>query len=336
MKNKLVTVFLMLFGLLLTLFLFGCTDLENKEANFECEVKIDSWNEDCVALKGKAHICQIYDSLYSPQNKIPEYCTNDCVNRSNYLASVGEECLIISVQDSRLKFKNGEYPKVYWTQTYELVEEENQTELDNNNLENEITSKECQFDSDCSDLCFGSKIIDNYCDLTNYSCKVAKETDCSLEKEIIVNKEYSKTCSNLTCTLNKTELENDKLDISNTWKEYNNLRQELTKLEAHMDDIMLKQAEGITQELMITTFNSLNIISGNWIKLLEDATVNLIDEGLAALANGDQTQMSKTQTFSWAYNNREKLRIELIKVDAMLNSLQNANQELTNKINSLN
>jgi hypothetical protein len=349
MKKNVFLIIILLFFLISFSLLFGCT--ENQNADFECQVKIDNWNEDCFALKGKAHICQINDPSYSASDGLPSFCTNECVTRSNYLSSVGEECLIITVQDSRFKLNEGETPTIYIEQKYELIKnntteeknnlvEENKIEEENmsnkENIEEEIVQGNCQFDSDCKDTCNGTKIIDYYCDLSNYTCKIAKETDCSIEKELIVGKEYSKTCSNLICTFNKTELEKDKLAVSNLWKEHNNLRQELTNLEVLMDDIMLKQIEGITQELMVKTFNSLNIISGNYIQLIADVTVNSIDDGLNALKNGDQTSMNKADTFSWAYNHREKIRAEIKIIDEKLNIFFNMSKELTETINELN
>jgi hypothetical protein len=326
--------------IILSIFLFGCT--ENQDADYECEIKIDNWNDNCSALKGRAHACQITDPNYDIESGVPNFCNNYCVNRSGFLSQVSEECFIITVQDSR--FKSEGVPTVYWEQKYELTEEPENTTNQENNLEDntsqeniveEIVQGNCQFDSDCKDTCVGTKIVDYYCDLKEYTCEIAKETDCAQEKEIIIGKEYSKICSNLNCVISKTELEDYKKEISDIWKQHNDLRQELTKLEFLMDDIMLKQAEGITQELMIKTFNSLNTISGNWIQLIADITINTIDDGLAALARGDTTNMDKGETFAWAYNNREKIREETRIIDEKLLILSNMTKELTQKISEL-
>jgi len=195
-------------------------------------------------------------------------------------------------------------------------------------------SSKCQVNSDCEDTCTGSNIVENYCDISTFTCKTNNTTDCSLEKETIAGKEFSNTCVNLECSLNKDELITHQKEVSAAWKEYNDARQSLTSLEHKMDDIMLKQAEGLTQELMISTYTSLNFISGGFIQILSDATANVIEEGLSALGRGDEAAMNKGETFAWAYNNRTKIRAEIILIDAKLEVFSNLNKEITAKINS--
>jgi hypothetical protein len=352
-------------------FVIGCTEFENLNLNgdpiYQCKISSNPDNPNC-GNSWSGHMCQIYDPTYSPSAGIPDHCTTFCLNRSDYLNTYDPECIVISVEDSLFAIEDDQTPKTYLKKVVsnlnldiieEDVDEESKCSVVSDgecpsdcgstddydccesygkswtNGTCQADNSKCQVDSDCPDVCDGSKIVDNYCDNSTFTCKVWKENDCSTQKETIAGKEFSKTCSNLKCTLDKASLETHKKELSDSWKEHSAARQALTGLEYKMDDIMLKQAEGLTQELMISTYTSLNFISGSFIQILSDLTVNAIEEGLSALGRGDEAAMSKGETFVWAYNNRTKIRNELDLIDAKLELLSNLSTEINNKLSSL-
>jgi len=367
--NRIILALLLLSSFLL----LGCAELEGLDVDellqdgdpiYECSISINSSSQECGTSGGyRNHICQIRNASYDIESGIPSFCTNYCLNRSKLLEEYEEECIIVRVKDSSFAIGDSATPNTYWEQLYEGAGDDASAE-DCSSVSNgecgdscgtdedfdccvgmgkswidgscQADSSKCLHDSDCPDACSGESIADNYCDIQSHTCKTSKTTACE-NTSLIAGKTFTETCfDGPICKLDKQELEEHQDELVAEWQKYNSMRQDVTGLIALMDDIMLKQAEGITQELMVTTYEALNVITGSWIQFLGEAGAKVIEDGLSVLASGDDSAMTKGETFAWAYNNRATLRTELDSIDAKLEELSTKVNEATTAVNSLN
>lgn len=315
LKTKFFKKTILIFIIITTLILSGCYGHE--DAEYECQISVDSLNSDCSALAGRVRTCQILDMTYGPGEGISSYCTGSCLKKSKFLDSVPKECLKISVAYSRfsenankglimskqLTSENAEVDE-------EIVEKNNIGETKPAVLEN-IIDKKCEFNSECKSTCEGFKIAKQYCDINTYKCKFDKYVDCSLQSETIVGRKIKKSCIDLQCKTSILELQNYKDEISKEAVNYNKAAGQVRTAIKLMDDIAIGALEGMFAETLQTTFEALNIISGNPIQLIGEGIASVVTQGMDIISKGDDEASKKPEMFAWALNNRAKLRSEV-------------------------
>ncbi len=316
--NKNITK--MIFVVLLLFFLSGCYD--HDEAEFECQISVDSMNSDCSALAGRMRACQILDMTYDTRQGVSSYCTGSCLSKSKFLDSVPKECITVSVAYSRFS-ENAGKPILLSMQLGSIDEEDENCDpltdraccidegkcwIDNNCKS--CSEGECQFKSDCSSYCKGNLIQDRDCNLKTATCEDTFTNDCSNYNAVILDETHYLTCKDSECVVKIEELQTRRDEASKLALDYTLAAEDVRSAVVVMDDIALGALEGLFAETLQTTFEALNVISGNWIQLLGEAGASIVLDGLTYVSKGDDEVMTKPDLFRWAIDNRDVLRLE--------------------------
>jgi hypothetical protein len=347
---------LIFFSIIVLIFLFlnGCVSQLEKPI-YECVVKGDSSIQGCGNIGNREHMCQIYDASYNPSKGMPDFCTDFCLKRSNLKSEISEECIIIEVRDSSFN-ENITEKSVYVRQAegfIETYEYENSTDSQTcepnssesccidagkcwiNNSCQPCSVGTCQFESDCPDICEGTILWKQWCNLNRATCEKTSPIDCSKENMVIGEKSFSKVCSSEKCVLDITELKEYKQEITNEYNELTIARQKINELSIMVDDIAITSAANITTQTLSQTFELLNAINGSWVKIITEQTINLVGEGLSIVGKGDTSSTTQADTLVWALKSRDKLKNELAIIDVKQNELFVKQTEVVATINSL-
>jgi len=332
--------------LLFFVLLVGC--LGHEEAEYECQIKVTSGSE-CSALSGRVRACQILDPFYEG-GKTPEYCFNTCLDKSKFLNDVPADCIQVSLAHSRF-LNSSKAGMVIETTQLSTVEEDIEEEVcdpDSDKtccIENskcwkdskciDCSQGDCQVESDCDNACDGDLIQEMGCNLNTATCEKTFTKDCSKINQVFEDDFYYLTCRDAECGLDLKDLGIMYNDTSKEAVDYNLAAQDVRKLIKSMDDIAIQTMQSMAADTLSTTFDALNVISGNWIQLLAEGAVEIVTSGINYFATGDAAAMNKPEIFKWAIDSRSTLRIELSTLELKHETAKAKAIVLKNEINKL-
>ncbi len=292
--------------ILATLFLSGCYGHE--DAEYECQISVDSSNSDCSELRGRVRSCQILDMSYQPSEGIASYCTKTCLKKSKFLDSVPLECVKVSVAYSSFSGRSGIILSKQLGGTVEngekVIEEEEEKVVAEPTIK-----KECELNSDCKATCEGTNIARQYCDINTYKCKFDKNVNCALESEKWEDYTFTKTCKNAVCVVDPNQVKIKRDEAKDTLQGYLDANGQVSVLYQKFQ----RECEiAVSLSLTSLTKNALDGLTaiGGVVKFLSDVTGQIIEEGINMAFESD-TKMSNSEYVIWSCGARDKLSSEL-------------------------
>lgn len=311
---------------------------------YQCEISIDSSKTECQWAEGIWHMCQIYDHTFDG-DYIPNFCYDFCLPRS----WTNENCATVSVTESinpeaherpsakRLwLYYSIKYDWIFWKSSdNDSNTEEWEDEKINENKTTAQVKKECEFDSDCKDYCDNTKIIDMYCDLSDYKCKQWKKIDCGLETENFEWEDFTKTCNqNLACEISKSLLTEKNEQIGIELKKYNEALTETSKLRQKFQNECEKWVILVSTKLVSDTSILLLTYSTTIVDLIFDTAWKLVEEWLNQITS-DPSKMSPDEYVVWACSTRDYLKNQEDLFHKKISNLVNLSKAYRNKTSSL-
>lgn len=329
--------------LIALILLSGCS---MAKAKYECQVSVRPTGEaPCDFVGGKDHICQLYGQSFDPGSDVPEFCTEQCLERSEFLTAnsgwgeaIDPECIKVSIAHSQSE-KPELSPEERRINTvelgYEYVEEEVEIEevkCDPDADESCCVSSgkcwykgecidcrhgDCQLDSDCAPVCEGNKLVKRWCNLNTAECEPQAEafwTDCTEMIDTIGGVDVVRVCKGSGCVVDETQLQSSRDDLRDQYNEYTYARQEVTQLRLKYNRDCLRALSDVTNKLIIDSAMMLKSVPTKMMDLVTDNVQKLIETGVSEMS-GDKPKMSTEEYIAYSCNMNKVLTQELKLID---------------------